>query len=88
MVASSYSILRQGTVVHQASVPPQLENNMAKGIGTVEIRVQHGKLTVVGLGKTPRGQRYIKESIPLEAKDMFDPNFKTELAEAVEKLFA
>lgn len=60
---------------------------MASGIGTVEVKRTHGKLTVQGLGQTPRGQRYIKKAIPLKAQDPSDPKFKEELAAAVEKLF-
>lgn len=53
---------------------------------TVEIRRSRGKLIVQATGRTARGQRYIKGSVPLTVKSMADPNFKREMAAAVEQL--
>lgn len=60
---------------------------MSAGIGTLEIKRQHGKLVVVALGKTPRGQNFIKDYVPLTVEKLGDPKFKTELAAAVSKMF-
>lgn len=60
---------------------------MAHGIATIHVRVQRKGLVVQAQGRTDRGQKYIKEEIALEAKSPADPNFKTELAAAVEKLY-
>lgn len=59
---------------------------MAAGIGTVEIKKQRGKMNVLGLGKTPRGQRYIKQAIIIEASQKDRERFDAEVTAAVEKL--
>lgn len=60
---------------------------MAKvNIGAVEIKRSKGKLTLQGLGKTPRGQKFLAASVEIEAKGMDDPKFKAELAKAMAKL--
>lgn len=61
---------------------------MTSGIGTIHLKVVHGTLVIQGDGRTPRGKRYIKETIPLEAKNPSDPNFKQELANAVDRMLA
>ena len=60
---------------------------MATGIGTVEVRKRHGVMVVVALGRTPRGQKYIKKELKLKAKSSQDPKFKAELATAVAELY-
>lgn len=59
---------------------------MASGIGTVEIRREHGKVTVLGKGSTPRGTQFIREKESLEVERISDKAFKDEMAAAVEKL--
>lgn len=59
---------------------------MANGIGTVEVKRQRKALTIMGMGQTPRGQKFIKKSIPITAPRMNDKKFKAELAAAVEEL--
>lgn len=61
---------------------------MSIGIGTVEVRSSHGKLVVQGLGRTPRGQKFIRNKEALGVKSPGDPLFKSELAAAVRKMFA
>ena len=61
---------------------------MASEIGTIHVRMQRGKLTVQGDGRTGRGQRYIKQTIPLDVADMAAPKFKEQLATAVNEMFA
>ncbi len=65
-----------------------MESVMTAGIGTVAVKRARGGLEVNGLGKTPTGQNYIKAREPLQVKSMADPQFKTELAQAVAKMFA
>lgn len=59
---------------------------MAKGIGTVEIRRERGKLVLQGKGQTPRGTKYIKAIEDIATKRVSDPEFKEEMAAAVGKL--
>lgn len=61
---------------------------MGHGISTVQVKRSKGILVVQGLGKTPRGQKFIRGLVPLKVKSMSDPEFKSELAAAVEKLYA
>jgi hypothetical protein len=61
---------------------------MASGIATIHVRRSQGKLKVIGMGQTPRGQAYIKRTEVLEVKTPADPKYKGEMAAAVEKLFA
>ena len=61
---------------------------MAERYGTIEVRMEREKLKLVGMGKTGRGQRYIKKTVPIDAKDPRSPDFKKELAKAVTELFA
>jgi len=59
---------------------------MASGIATIHVRKSKGMMAVQGDGRTPRGQKYIKETIELTVKSTADPRFKAEMATAVEKL--
>lgn len=61
---------------------------MANGIGTVEVRRSHGKLVVQGLGRTPRGTKFIRKTTPLTVTKITDKKFKTEMAAAVEQMLA
>lgn len=53
---------------------------------TVEIKSANGHLSVLALGRTGRGQRYIKAVKGMGATSMHDKNFKTEMAGAVKEL--
>lgn len=59
---------------------------MSNGIGTVEVRTARKKLIVQGLGKTPRGTKFIRKTEELAVTKISDPKFKGEMAAAVEKL--
>ena len=59
---------------------------MAKEFATVEIRRVRGVLRLVGLGKTGRGQRYIKNQVDVDAPKLSSPDFKDELAKAMKNL--
>lgn len=61
---------------------------MAVGIGTIQVKRERGKLVVQGLGKTPRGQKFIKDTEVLGVKSPADPDFKTQLGAAVSKMLA
>lgn len=61
---------------------------MTNGIGRIEVRTERGKLVLQGLGKTPRGQNFIRETIDLGVKTSEDPEFKAHLATAVVKMLA
>lgn len=63
-------------------------DNMANGIGTIHVRKSRGTLKVIAMGKTNTGQNYIKATSALTAKTPADPKFKSELAIAVNALFA
>ncbi|MCK5317996.1 MAG: hypothetical protein KAJ55_08780 [Anaerolineales bacterium] len=59
---------------------------MAKTYGTLEVRRMRGNLVLIGLGRTERGQRYIKGQAPIASKDISSTNFKAQLAVAMAKL--
>lgn len=61
---------------------------MTSGIGTVEVKRQRGKLVVQGLGKTPRGQKFIRETTELKASKLTSPEFKAEMAAAVKEMLS
>ena len=61
---------------------------MARHYGTVVIKRQRGILTLQGLASTPRGQKFIKGEETLTVEHMHDPDFKRELATAMEKLLS
>lgn len=61
---------------------------MANGIGTIQVKRERGKLVVQGLGRTPRGQKYIKATIPIPAPTMAAKEFKAELTQAVTEMMA
>lgn len=54
--------------------------------GQIEVRRSRGRLVVNGLGKTPRGQKFIAQQVKLESTSMDDPEFKDEMAAAVEEI--
>lgn len=59
---------------------------MANTFAAVEVRRMRGNLVLVGIARTPRGQRYIKAQVPIDASSMTDPDFKTKMIEAAKKL--
>lgn len=59
---------------------------MAKQFYTMEVRKMRGKLVLVGLARTTRGQRYIKSQVPIESAGMGSKDFKGKLAAAVAEL--
>ncbi len=52
----------------------------------VEIKEAGGKLFVLAIGRTTRGQRYIKDAKAISVQSMRDKKFKTEMAQAVKEL--
>lgn len=83
------SLLQVGLGEVTAGKRKEIKENdvMAHGIGTIHVRQEHGKTTVIGMGKTARGQKYIKETTPLTVKSIADPKFKEELKIAVEQMY-
>jgi len=65
-----------------------VEKNMTKEFVTLEVKGQGKEAKLIGTGRTPRGQRYIKDYVALEAKPSADPEFKKELADAIVKIYA
>lgn len=61
---------------------------MPAGIGTIQVKTRKGHPTVMGMGKTPRGQNYLKVLKPLAVKDVSDPAFKAELEAAIKEMLA
>ncbi len=61
---------------------------MAQQYASVRVRKERGKMTVQGIGKTNKGQTYVKKAIQLEATSMADPQFKAQMRAAVEKLYS
>lgn len=57
-------------------------------VTAVEVRRSRGTLVVVGLGATPRGQRYIKAQKELKAKRVSDKDFKAQMTAAVDEMLA
>lgn len=61
---------------------------MAAGIGTIQVKRERRTLVVQGLGQTPRGQKFIRQTIDLKCKSTADPAFKANLRTAVAEMFA
>lgn len=61
---------------------------MKNEFGTIEVRNMRGKLKLVGLAQTNRGQRYIKKAVTIDSPGMSAKDFKEKLALAFEKLSA
>lgn len=61
---------------------------MASGVATIRVRGKRGRMYVQAMGRTARGIKYVKDTVEINAKSTSDPNFKSELAAAVEKLMA
>lgn len=76
-----------GTHISRRDSAPEAMN-MSKGIGSVHVKFLRGNMNVIGQGQTPRGQRYIKNIIPLECRNIGAKKFKKELADAVNEMLA
>lgn len=76
-----------GTVV---SYPARvaLEVHMSYNVNTIEMKQRRDQLIVTSIGRTPNGVKYRKQSLVLKAKSTSDPEFKTQLAAAVNELAA
>lgn len=60
---------------------------MAERYGTIQVKRMRGRVVLMGMGKTGRGQRYIKRTVEIDVQNMRSKNFKGQLATAVDKLF-
>ncbi len=59
---------------------------MRSGVSGIRFKKERGKMVVQALGRTARGQRYIKQTIEIKAAGPTDPAFKGELSAAVIEL--
>lgn len=59
---------------------------MAKQYTAIEVRKMRGNLVLVGLARTTRGQRYIKQQVPIGCTSMASKDFKTKMAVAMAEL--
>lgn len=60
---------------------------MANGIASIEVKAKRGKITVIGMGQSVKGQKYIKDQKELTVHKTSDPKFKGELRTAVTEIF-
>lgn len=60
---------------------------MAERYGTIQVRMERGRLVLIGMGKTGRGTAYIKKGVPIESKSPSAPDFKEKLGQAVDELY-
>ncbi len=61
---------------------------MTSGIAAIHVKRQRGKVCVLGMGQTPRGQRYLAEIAVLSAERIEDLSFKAGLATAIKQIMA
>jgi hypothetical protein len=61
--------------------------SMGERYGTIQVKRMRGELVLIGMGKTGRGQSYIKRRVPMEAKNIRSKSFKGQLTAAVAKLY-
>lgn len=59
---------------------------MTETYATYEVRKMRGKLVLIGFGRTPRGQRFIKGQAAINSPSMSAPDFKKEMEIAAAKL--
>lgn len=52
----------------------------------IAVRLVRGHMVVYAMGRTPRGQSYIKGQKALNATGVRDPDFRREMDEAVKEL--
>lgn len=60
---------------------------MAERFGTIQVKEMRRQVVVIGMGKTGRGQRYIKKTVAIGVQNMRSKNFKGAMASAVAELF-
>lgn len=61
---------------------------MASGISAIHVKRQQGKMMVLAMGQTPRGQRYLKDLAVLKEEQLSDSNFKASLGIAINEIMA
>lgn len=59
---------------------------MNVGVGQVAVRKHLGHMVVTSFGQTPRGQKFLKGQVRLEATRPAGLEFKRELGQAVDQL--
>lgn len=59
---------------------------MSHNVNTIQLKKERGHMVVTVIGRTPRGVKYLKQSVTLKATSPSDPGFKSELAAAVNTL--
>lgn len=60
---------------------------MTKRYSAIEVKMERGELKLRGIGRTMRGQAYIKETVGIGTKRIRDHDFKSKMSDAVSKLF-
>lgn len=60
---------------------------MAERYGTIQVKKMRGELVLIGMGKTGRGQTYIKRRVPIDCQNIRSKSFKGQLGSAVTKLY-
>lgn len=61
---------------------------MANEFAQIEVKRQGKNTVMLGIGRTPRGQRYIKAKELVETKGPLDPDYKSKLEAAIAELYA
>lgn len=61
---------------------------MNTSANAIQVKKERGHMVVTSIGRTPRGTKYLKQSIRLSVSSPADPGFKDELARAVTELVA
>lgn len=59
---------------------------MATGIATIHVRRRRKKVSVIGMGRSPRGQKFVRQIIELQVESLDDPKFKEQMQAAVEQM--
>lgn len=66
----------------------QEEQSMANEFAQIEVKRQGKETFVLGIGRTPKGQRYIKARELVDTKGPQDPDYKLKIETAIAKLYA
>lgn len=61
---------------------------MTSGISAIHVKRQRGKVVVLAMGQTPRGQRYLKHMGVLKEELLTDSSLKTSLKIAIDEIMA
>ena len=61
---------------------------MSNEFAQFEVKKQGDKTIVLGIGRTPRGQRYIKAKELVESKGPQDPDYKSKIETAISKMYS